>query len=200
MKKNNEVTLRIKGDLENFREKLIKKGYEEYDHFILDDIFMIPNNLKIEEMSTREIISKAVIIRKIELIDKREIKQDLVYKIKKFNNKGEILEQTSIRLKILDCEDAEKFMTERVRRQDSCRQEIGHRKGTERAERGSQGTKPGRHHQILRRTECRMAGCFAGHLQRRRRSGRCQRQPGRRSRRERFGRLLQRGRSARRGI
>ena len=75
MKKNNEVTLRIKGDLENFREKLIKKGYEEYDHFILDDIFMIPNNLKIEEMSTREIISKAVIIRKIELIDKREIKQ-----------------------------------------------------------------------------------------------------------------------------
>ena len=42
---------------------------------------------------------------------KREIKEDLVYKIKKFNNKGEILEQTSIRLKILDCEDAEKFMT-----------------------------------------------------------------------------------------
>ena len=111
MKKNNEVTLRIKGDLENFKKKLIEKGYEEYDHFILDDTFMIPNNLKIEKMSTREIISKAVIIRKVEVIDKREIKQDLVYKIKKFNNKGEILEQTSIRLKILDCEDAEKFMT-----------------------------------------------------------------------------------------
>lgn len=49
MKKNNEVTLRIKGDLENFKKKLIEKGYEEYDHFILDDTFMIPNNLKIEE-------------------------------------------------------------------------------------------------------------------------------------------------------
>lgn len=78
MKKNNEVTLRIKGDLENFKKKLIEKGYEEYDHFILDDTFMIPNNLKIEKMSTREIISKAVIIRKVEVIDKREIKQDLV--------------------------------------------------------------------------------------------------------------------------
>ena len=111
MKKNNEVTLRIKGNIENFKEKLIEKGYEEFGHFILNDIFMIPNNLKISEMSTREIISKAVIIRKVEVIDKREIKQDLVYKIKKFNDKGEILEQTSIRLKILDCDDAEKFMT-----------------------------------------------------------------------------------------
>lgn len=61
-------------------------------------------------MSTREIVSKAVIIRKVDDITKQEISSDLLYKIKKFNEKGEILEQKNIRLKVLDCEEAEKFL------------------------------------------------------------------------------------------
>ena len=34
----------------------------------------------------------------------------MVYKIKKINDKEEIVEQKSIKLKINDCEEAEKFM------------------------------------------------------------------------------------------
>ena len=110
MKVNNEITLRIKGDMEQFKQSLKDKGYEEKGHFILYDTFMIPEKLEIDKMETREILAKAIIIRKVEDITKNEIRQDISYKIKKFNDKGEILEQKSIRLKILNCEDAEKFM------------------------------------------------------------------------------------------
>ena len=110
MKVNNEITLRIQGDMEQFKQNLKEKGYEEKGHFILYDTFMIPQKLETEEMETREILAKAVIIRRVEDITENEIRQDISYKIKKFNDKGEILEQKSIRLKILNCEDAEKFM------------------------------------------------------------------------------------------
>lgn len=110
MKVNNEVTLKINGDMEQFKKILEAKGYKEKGHFVLYDTFMVPSNLEIEDMSTRDIISKAIIIREVDDIAKNEVKRDISYKMKKFNDKGEILEQKSIRLKILNCEDAEKFM------------------------------------------------------------------------------------------
>ena len=42
MKVNNEITLRIQGDMEQFKQNLKDKGYEEKGHFILYDTFMIP--------------------------------------------------------------------------------------------------------------------------------------------------------------
>lgn len=111
MKISNEITLKIRGSMEKFKGILQEKGFVEKKHFILYDVFMIPENLKIEELSTREIISKAIIIRKVEDLTKNEIRRDMSYKMKKFNDKGEILEQKSIRLKVQDCQDAETFMT-----------------------------------------------------------------------------------------
>ncbi len=110
MKNNNEITLKIKGSMESFKKDLEKKGYKETEHFILYDTFMIPENIEMEKLSTRDIISKAIIIRKVEDIAKNETRRDMSYKIKKFNDKGEILEQKSIRLKVYDCQDAEEFM------------------------------------------------------------------------------------------
>ncbi len=109
MKNNNEVTLRIEKEINEFKEELKKKGFEETEHFILDDIFMIPSSLKINELSTREIISNAIIIRKVNDFTKDEVRRDVSYKMKKFNENGDIIEQKSTRLKILDCNDAEKF-------------------------------------------------------------------------------------------
>lgn len=110
VKNNNEVTLRIKGDMDAFKNNLKEKGYVEVEHFILYDTFMIPESLEFEKLSTREIISKAIIIRKVEDIANNKIRRDVSYKMKKFNDKGEILEQKSTRLKVLDCEEAQKFM------------------------------------------------------------------------------------------
>ena len=110
VKNNNEVTLRIRGNIDEFKKVLKEKGYVETEHFILYDTFMIPESLEIEKLSAREIISKAIIIRKVEDIANNEIRRDVYYKMKKFNDKGEILEQKSTRLKVFDCEEAQRFM------------------------------------------------------------------------------------------
>lgn len=110
VKNNNEVTLRIRGNIDEFKKVLKEKGYVEAEHFILYDTFMIPESLEIEKLSAREIISKAIIIRKVEDIANNEIRRDVSYKMKKFNDKGEILEQKSTRLKVFDCEEAQRFM------------------------------------------------------------------------------------------
>ena len=110
MKNNNEITLRIEGNMNDFKKDLVKKGYKETEHLILYDVFMVPNIIKMEELTTRQIISKAIIIRKVEDIIKSEVRKDISFKIKKYNDLGEILEQKSIRMKVLDCEEAEEFM------------------------------------------------------------------------------------------
>ena len=110
VKNNNEVTLRIRGNIDEFKKVLKEKGYVETEHFILYDTFMIPESLEMEKLSAREIISKAIIIRKVEDIANNEIRRDVSYKMKKFNDKGEILEQKSTRLKVFDCEEAQRFM------------------------------------------------------------------------------------------
>ena len=110
LKNNNEVTLKIKGNIDEFKKVLKEKGYVEIEHFILYDTFMIPESLEVEKLSTREIISKAIIIRKVEDIANNEIRRDVSYKMKKFNDKGEILEQKRTSLKVFDCEEAQNFM------------------------------------------------------------------------------------------
>ena len=77
MKKSNEVTLRIKGDINEFKKTLEEKGYKQTDHYILYDAFMVPENLEIEKLSTRDIISKAIIIIKVEDIAKNETRRDM---------------------------------------------------------------------------------------------------------------------------
>ena len=106
---NNELTLRIKGEMEQFRNNLKLKGYKEIEHFILYDTFLIPEMLEIGELDTRKIISKAVIIRKVEDITHNEIRRDALYKVKKFDDNGEIVEQKSTKLKVNDCHEAENF-------------------------------------------------------------------------------------------
>lgn len=112
MKNNNEITLKIKGEMEKFKNELLAKGFLETEHFILYDTFMIPKNIDIQVTPTRDIIATAIIIRKVKDITKNEVRQDMSYKVKKIDNSGKILEQKSTRLKIEDCQEAEIFMSE----------------------------------------------------------------------------------------
>lgn len=50
VKNNNEVTLRIRGNIDEFKKVLKEKGYVETEHFILYDTFMIPESLEIEKL------------------------------------------------------------------------------------------------------------------------------------------------------
>lgn len=105
MEENNEVTLKLIGDLEELNQYLKDNNFKVTGHFTLYDTYMIPNDLNLEEESIRDIISKAIIIRKVEDFYKNEIRRDVVYKIKDFDENGDIVSQKSIRMKIKDSKE-----------------------------------------------------------------------------------------------
>lgn len=65
VKEENEITVKVECSKEELIKCLNNKGFSKGRIFSLDDYYYIPKNLDIEHMTTREIISKAVIIRYI---------------------------------------------------------------------------------------------------------------------------------------
>ena len=75
--------------------------------FSLDDYFYIFKNLDIENMTTREIVSKAVILRYI--VSDNKISQKITYKIKEIDDNGDIINQKAINCEVLDINEAKKL-------------------------------------------------------------------------------------------
>ena len=107
-KESNEVTIKVIDTKENFIKLLTSKGFKEGRKFSLDDYYFIPNNIDINKLSTREILSKAIIIRNIASEDK--IVKKITFKRKNIDEKGNILNQDSINCVIEDTEDAKKLL------------------------------------------------------------------------------------------
>ena len=106
-KESNEVTIKVIDTKENFIKLLISKGFKEGRKFSLDDYYFIPNSIDINKLSTREILSKAIIIRNIASEDK--IVKKITFKRKNIDGKGNILNQDSINCDIENAEDAKKL-------------------------------------------------------------------------------------------
>ena len=107
-KNNNEITVKITSSKEKLIEILKEKGFKQGRTFSLDDYYFIPNELDIEKLSTRDIVSKSVIIRNI--FDNNEYKKKITYKIKKIDYNGDILSQKSINCDIYDIEQAKSLL------------------------------------------------------------------------------------------
>lgn len=104
----NEITVKINATMEEIHKIIKEKEYEEIDKFSLDDTYFIPENLDIEKTSTREILAKALIIRRIKRGEK--IIKQITFKIKNIDSKGNILSQKSINCEIESIEDAKKLL------------------------------------------------------------------------------------------
>lgn len=100
VKEANEITIKVTCSNEQLIKHLTEKGFSEGRKFTLDDYYLIPKNLKLDELTTREILSKAVIIRYI--IDDGRIIQKITFKKKNINSNGEILSQKAINCDVLD--------------------------------------------------------------------------------------------------
>ena len=109
IKNSNEITLKIKGSLEDFESFLIKRGFKITETFYLDDIFMVNKDLDLENLSSREILSKALLIREVGT-EKAVRDKCITYKKKEFDESGNILSQSSINLKVDNLETAEKLL------------------------------------------------------------------------------------------
>lgn len=110
LKENNEITLKIKCELNEFYEIMKKKGFKVIDKFGLDDTYFIPKDLKLNKTNIRYILSKAVLVRDItdEISDEKT--KLITFKIKEFDENGKILNQESVNCKIYDIEDAKKLL------------------------------------------------------------------------------------------
>lgn len=104
IKNNNEITVKSIVSKEELISILIQKGFTSGRTFSLDDYYFVPSNLDIKNSSTREIISKCIIIRNI--FDDNMFKKKITYKIKEFNDNGDILSQKAINCDIYDIEQA----------------------------------------------------------------------------------------------
>ena len=110
LKENNEITLKIKCELNEFYEIMKKKGFKVIDKFRLDDTYFIPKDLKLNKTNIRYILSKAVLVRDITDKMTKERPKLITFKIKNFDESGKILNQESVNCKIYDIEDAKKLL------------------------------------------------------------------------------------------
>ena len=100
IKQENEITIRILCSKEKLIKHLEEKGLKKGRRFRLDDHYLIPKILKIEELIVREILSKAVIIRNID--NDGKIVNKIIFKKKNINEKGEIVSQTATSCEVMD--------------------------------------------------------------------------------------------------
>ena len=101
---SNEITVKVDTNMKEIEEILINKDFKLSDEFTCEDNYFIPKDVDIKSETIREIIKKAIIIRKV-----RNDKV-LVFKKKNINENGDILEQEKFECDILDIDKAKKFL------------------------------------------------------------------------------------------
>lgn len=104
IKKENEITVKVNSGFDELVEILKNKGFKAIDKFTCKDIYYIHKTFDISKSSIREIIKNAVILR--------DVRKDkvLMFKEKKIDENGNILEQKKVECNVLNIEDAKKFL------------------------------------------------------------------------------------------
>lgn len=105
VKEENEITVRVLCSKKELSHLLATKGFKVKEHFTLNDCYLIPSDMDISKYSSRALLSKAIIVRTL-VIDNKKIIKRISYKIKKINDKGEILSQQAINCHIMDTKEA----------------------------------------------------------------------------------------------
>lgn len=93
-----------------FYKIIEEKGFSIHHEFSMNDEYFIPETLNINKMSTREILPKAVVVREIKGKTSGKITKKITFKIKNFDENGNILSQEAINCDIIDIEEAKKLL------------------------------------------------------------------------------------------
>ena len=110
LKESNEITLKIKCELNEFYKIIEEKGFKIIDEFSMDDTYFIPKEVDLDKTDIRDTLSKALLVR--DIIGKMSNKRTklITFKIKNFDEAGNILNQESINCNILEIKDAKKLL------------------------------------------------------------------------------------------
>ncbi len=107
---SNEITVKLKCSIKELCNLLENKGFRIVEKYILDDTYFIPKELDLKDMSNREILSRAILLRDItEFIPERKVVK-LTFKNKQIDDKGNILKQSKVDCEILNAETGKAFI------------------------------------------------------------------------------------------
>lgn len=107
VKVENEITVKVTCSKDELLKCLINEGFKAGRTFSLDDYYFVPNSLDIKNMSTREIIAKAVIIRYI--VNEGKVSQKVTFKIKDIAENGDTISQRAINCNVYNIDEAKKL-------------------------------------------------------------------------------------------
>ena len=104
MKEELEICVKSLVTFNEFYDDMIKKGFHEQENFVLNDIYLVNDDMEVSLENEKIIFSNYVLIR--ETVGKRKM---LVLKHKEVNENGEV-KQESIKCPITDIDKAYDFM------------------------------------------------------------------------------------------
>ena len=105
MQMETEISVLVKTDYETLQKELKENNFLLKEEYVVNDIYMIDENVNISNMSYLDILKKCILVRDIVGFEKV-----LLYKYKKYAENGDILEQGKVRCPITDVDKAVKFM------------------------------------------------------------------------------------------
>ena len=105
MKKEIEITVRVNVGYEKLEEELKQNNFIKKEEYIVNDSYLINSLINITDMKSLDILKKCVLVRDIVGILKQ-----LLYKYKKYDNNGDIIEQGKIKCPVTDINKAMEFM------------------------------------------------------------------------------------------
>lgn len=100
-----EITVLVKSDYEVLKRELEKNEFQIKEKYELKDIYMIDKDIDLSKLSKLEILKKCILVRDIV-----NIKKELLYKYKKYDVNGDILEQGKVEYPVIDIEKTIGFM------------------------------------------------------------------------------------------
>lgn len=105
MQMETEITVLVKSDYDTLKKELEQNGFVIKEKFVLRDIYLLNNKINISNMDSLDILKNCVLVREV-----IGIEMELVYKYKKYDNNGDILEQGKVECPITDVKKAIQFM------------------------------------------------------------------------------------------
>ena len=108
-KEENEITVRVQCSEDELKNILNGDKFILNNEYYAKDIFMIPRNIDRFKVATREILSKAILLREFQGISSDKHKMKITFKRKEINEKGEILQQNAINCEVLNIQDAKEL-------------------------------------------------------------------------------------------
>lgn len=105
MEKEMEIAVKVNVSYEKLEEELKQNNFIKKEEYIVNDSYLINSSINITDMKSLDILKKCVLVRDIVGILKQ-----LLYKYKKYDNNGDIIEQGKIKCPVTDINKAMEFM------------------------------------------------------------------------------------------